>query len=53
MICARCDEELREGDDYDRESIDGATGPGVTIYRHRWPCRPAVPRQTAFVPLRR
>lgn len=53
MICARCDEPLREGDDYDEQSIDGASGPGITIYRHRQPCRPAVPRQTAPVPLRR
>lgn len=53
MICARCDKPLREGDDYDAESVDGATGPGITIYRHRWLCRPASPRQTAPVGLGR
>jgi hypothetical protein len=39
MLCARCDMPLREDDDYDETSVDGATGAGVTIYRHRWRCK--------------
>jgi hypothetical protein len=30
---------LRDGDDYDETSVDGATGAGITIYRHRQPCK--------------
>ncbi|UOB09049.1 hypothetical protein MQE23_08290 [Streptomyces sp. HP-A2021] len=49
MICARCDMPLRAGDDYDETSVDGATGAGVTIYRHRQPCR-RTQQQTAPAP---
>jgi hypothetical protein len=49
VICARCDMPLRDSDDYDETSIDGATGAGVTIYRHRQPCR-LTQQQTAPAP---
>ncbi|WP_219728366.1 hypothetical protein [Streptomyces cahuitamycinicus] len=51
--CSHCDELIRKGEAYDEQSIDVATGPGITVYRHLEPCRPAVPRQTAPVGLGR
>lgn len=39
MICARCDMPLREGDDYTWDYIPAGSGPGITIYRHRQPCK--------------
>jgi hypothetical protein len=50
VICARCDERISADEKYSTDSIDGASGPGITIYRHAVPCQPIQPRQTAPVP---
>jgi hypothetical protein len=47
MICARCDERILDDEKCEAVSVDGASGPGITIYRHAFYCRPTVPRQTA------
>jgi hypothetical protein len=47
MICARCDGQIRKDEKYEATSVDGASGPGITIYRHAAYCQPAMPRQTA------
>lgn len=46
MICARCDQPI--GRDEDHEPVDHhtASGPGMTVYVHVRPCRPA--RQQRF-----
>lgn len=46
MICARCDETIRPGQDYDAEPIHAGSGPGETAYLHRGHCV-RVPIQTA------
>jgi hypothetical protein len=38
MICAHCDQPIREGQGITR-TIDGASGPGGTVTVHREPCR--------------
>ncbi|NEE11977.1 hypothetical protein G3M58_36665 [Streptomyces sp. SID7499] len=38
-ICARCNMPLRDGDDFDSDYIPSASGAGITIYRHRQPCK--------------
>jgi hypothetical protein len=53
MICARCDERILQDEKHDAISVDGASGPGITIYRHAFYCRPERPRQTAPVDLGR
>ncbi len=45
MFCARCDEPIRQGEEYRTESHDRPTGPPTTVYVHEKRCVPA-PQQT-------
>ncbi len=50
-ICGRCDQSIRDGEEYTTHSIPGATYAGDTVYRHVGPCTP-VPIQTTQVSMR-
>ncbi|MFJ8364014.1 hypothetical protein [Streptomyces sp. NPDC093984] len=51
MRCARCDELIREGEQYTTYDNPGASFAGSTVYRHATPC-PRVQTQTAPKPTR-
>lgn len=45
MICGRCDEPIRPGQQYSAHVIAGASLGGATVHRHLAPCK-RVPIQT-------
>jgi hypothetical protein len=45
MICARCDQPIKEDEPYEPIGSPGATGAGADLVRHERPCKRA-PQQT-------
>jgi hypothetical protein len=39
MICACCDQPIRDDEEYTTESIPGATNAGADIVLHTQPCK--------------
>lgn len=50
MICAHCDQPIRDDEMYDTVTNPGASGAGADVYLHRRPCV-APPHQTAPAPI--
>lgn len=46
MMCARCDQPIRDGEDYETQDIPRPTGPGATVLLHKKLCKQP-PTQTA------
>lgn len=39
MMCARCDEPILRGQAYETQGVDRASGPPVTVTRHKEHCQ--------------
>jgi hypothetical protein len=51
-ICARCDQRIKDGEEYDEIPMPGASVAGATVYRHKRGCRRAQVQTTPKIPQR-
>jgi hypothetical protein len=52
MICGRCDQPIRPGEEYSTHDMPSSSAAGITIYRHVDRCK-RVPIQTTQDSVRR
>ena len=50
MFCCRCARPIGADEEFRRVPVDGATGPGATLYQHAEECRRAPTRTYPLPP---